>query len=271
MIDDDLSGDHPEDPGIRRTIEEISRRTSEEVARSVGHGEDIDRTDDSNVRLVRGPTWETYISCWGYAFDFLNDALFEGLLPACLLTLQKHRNCYGYFAGDRYGAPDGSGRTDEIAINPTHLRSLTVRDALSTLGHEMAHLKRYRFVSPKPTGGYHDKQWARIMIEIGLIPSTTGAEGGAQTGYRVSHYIAPGGRFDLACAELLRRGFGIRYVEMGGLAALDDGEAEKQRKKKNESKTKFFCPACQEQNAWAKLSSRFLCGFCMVAMEVADD
>jgi hypothetical protein len=135
----------------------------------------------------------------------------------------------------------------------------------------MAHQKRYRFGTGKPTAGYHDKQWARIMTEIGLIPSSTGKPGGAQTGYRISHYIETGGRFDLACAALLQRGFAIRYVDMGGIAPLENDEAAQQRKKKNESKTKFSCPACRDQNAWAKLSAKLLCGSCLVAMEVADE
>jgi hypothetical protein len=65
FMNDDLS-DQPNDPhGIRRTIEEISRRTAEEVARSAGQGNDVNRTGEDNVRLFSGPTFETYIRCWG--------------------------------------------------------------------------------------------------------------------------------------------------------------------------------------------------------------
>ena len=35
-----------------------------------------------------------------------------------------------------------------------------------------------------------------MMGAIGLIPSDTGAPGGKQTGQKVSHYIAGGGRFE---------------------------------------------------------------------------
>jgi hypothetical protein len=46
-------------------------------------------------------------------------------------------------------------------------------------------------------------------------PTDTGAPGGKETGQKVTHYIAPGGPFDVACAELVKSsGFAVRYVEL---------------------------------------------------------
>jgi hypothetical protein len=53
------------------------------------------------------------------------------------------------------------------------------------------------------------------MKAVGLIPSDTGVEGGKETGQRVTHYVRQGGPFDRACAELLKAGCTVAYVEAG--------------------------------------------------------
>ena len=47
------------------------------------------------------PTQETY-SELQQAFDFFNENLFQGSLPLCLLTLQRQKNTFGYFALQRF-------------------------------------------------------------------------------------------------------------------------------------------------------------------------
>ena len=85
------------------------------------------------------PTAKTYAAL-NQAFDFFNVSLFGGELPACLVTLQRKNKAYGYFAGGRFGSKDGAEITDEIALNPSHFKSRTDEQSLSTLAHEMAHL-----------------------------------------------------------------------------------------------------------------------------------
>jgi hypothetical protein len=227
------------------------------------------------------PTRETYLG-WGDAFDFFNAELFGGELPHCLITYQRSRKYYGYFAADRFVASDlqAPGHVDEIAINPVFLHERPVKEALGTLVHEMAHLKRWRLISPRPTLGYHDKKWALVMIDIGLMPSDTGEPGGNSTGQKVSHYIVPGGRFDVAADELLRRDFNIRYVERGllsaapvggpdgsGAAGGEDHGPSKRRARSAASKTPFSCLNCKPpQTAWAKPSANLFCGNCNTLM-----
>lgn len=101
-----------------------------------------------------------------------------------------------------------------------------------------------------------------MMKAIGLVPSDSGAEGGKETGQKVSHYIAaPGGPFDRACSELVKSGFAVRYVEL-----WSDDQA---RKKKAASKTKYTCPDCA-LNAWGKPGINLVCGDCEARME-ADE
>jgi predicted SprT family Zn-dependent metalloprotease len=197
------------------------------------------------------------------AYDFFNQRLFAGRLPRCLITMQRQRGAYGYFAGKRFGTRDGEEVTDEIALNPAHFRSRTTEESLSTLAHEMCHLQQEHFGKPSRKA-YHNKEWAGMMDAIGLIPSDTGAPGGKQTGQKVSHYIAGGGPFDRACRELIEQGFAVRYVELWS--------DEQARKKKAASKTKYTCPACG-LNAWGKPDLNLVCGDCDERMEAepADD
>ena len=85
------------------------------------------------------PTQRTYKTL-DDAYRFFNQRLFGGKLPGCLITMQRSRTAYGYFAGGRFGTMDGREITDEIALNPSHFRSRTTEQSLSTLVHEMAHL-----------------------------------------------------------------------------------------------------------------------------------
>ena len=173
--------------------------------------------------------------------------------------MQRAQKAYGYFAGGRFGSKDGAVVTDEIALNPSHFHARTTEESLSTLVREMVHLWQHHFGKPSRTG-YHNKEWAAKMREIGLIPTDTGLPGGKDTGQKVTHIIEEGGRFDRACAAYLATGNAFLYHDRAG-----DGEAAT-RKKKAASKTKYTCPTCG-QNAWAKPEANLICGDCREAME----
>lgn len=194
------------------------------------------------------------------AYDYFNTVLFEGALPRCLITMQRSAKMLGYFHAQRFSSLDGSQVTDEIALNPEHLRERTTEQSLSTLVHEMAHLWDHHFGAPA-RAGYHGKAWAAKMEELGLIPSSTGAPGGKKTGQKVSHYILEDGLFACRCRELIAAGWKMPYVQTPQVA--------KEAKAKKASKTKYTCPCC-EANAWAKPAAKLICGECeelMVAPE----
>jgi hypothetical protein len=103
-----------------------------------------------------------------------------------------------------------------------------------------------------PRKGYHDRQWAAKMREIGLHPSSTGEPGGKETGQTVTHYILPGGRYAKAYAKLAAGGFQLHWQSV---------PASELARGKKASKRKFTCPACG-QNAWAKPDALLICGEC---------
>ena len=148
------------------------------------------------------------------------------------------RTAYGYFAGNAWTDARGQLITDEIAMNPDKFAVRFMADTLSTLVHEMCHLQQHHF-GKSSRGRYHNREWARMMEAVGLIPSDTGEEGGKKIGDRVSHYIEPGGRFEQACTALIAEGFTVPWV-----ARTEAGEDPERKRKRIASKTKYACPSC---------------------------
>lgn len=186
------------------------------------------------------------------AYDFFNAELFAGTLPNVLVTLQRHAKAYGYFSPERFIGRAEKEAAHELAMNPDHF-GRTDELILSTLAHEMAHVWQ-KAHGKMPRRGYHDKQWAAKMKEIGLYPSDTAQPGGKETGQQVSHYIVEGGPFAKAFAKLQVTGFTLRWQSR-------TAEADPTRKAKKASKTKYTCPSCGV-NAWAKPDTQLICGEC---------
>lgn len=206
------------------------------------------------------PTNETYAELVK-AYDYFNAKLFNGTLTPCIITMQRHKKVYGYFWGNTWKDAAGVTVTDEIALNPDHFQKQSIAEVLSTLVHEMCHLWQHRFGKPSRSG-YHNHEWAAMMQNVGLVPSSTGTEGGKRVGQKMSHYIAKGERFDNVCTALIGDGFTIPW-----LALTSQNEAT--RKKKAASKTRYTCSGC-EANAWGKPELKLVCGDCCKIMQSDD-
>lgn len=154
------------------------------------------------------------------AYDFYNEHLFDGVLPQCLITLHRHPRSMAYFSPARFSSKSGV-KTDEIAMNIAYFAICTIEDTLSTLGHEQCHLWQYHFGTPGKKG-YHNKEWAEKMVEIGLTPTSTGLPGGKTVGEKVGHYIEPDGKFAVATNELLSSFFDLSWYDRHVAVAPDD-------------------------------------------------
>jgi hypothetical protein len=84
---------------------------------------------------LRAPTPQTYHELQ-WAYDHFNRALFDGRLPACLITLQREKATCGYFSFKRFAHADGQ-ITDEIALNPSYFAVVPLAETLATLVHEI--------------------------------------------------------------------------------------------------------------------------------------
>jgi hypothetical protein len=202
-------------------------------------------------RTTKTTITEREYSTMQQAYDFFNAELFEGSLPHVLITYQRHARAEGYFSYERFSARTDDGKAHELAMNPDVFSIRDDRAILDTLVHEMAHV--WQFEHGKPSrSGYHNKEWAKKMREIGLQPSDTGKIGGKETGQSMSDYIIPGGRFDVAYAKLAKTGLKLNWQSR---------QAGKDARAKAASKTKYTCPDCG-LNAWAKPAAMLICGEC---------
>jgi predicted SprT family Zn-dependent metalloprotease len=207
------------------------------------------------------------------AYDHFNRVLFEGALPACLITFQREKRTYGYFSRKRFITREGE-TTDEIALNPAYFAVCPIEEILQTLVHEMVHLWQAHFGDPGRRG-YHNKEWADKMEAIGLMPSATGKPGGAKTGEKMADYLVPGARFDTACKDLLTREFRITWMDtvpiltegsqlpgfIQELIAGEDGEGVPTPAENKSNRIKYQCTPCKV-NVWGKPGLSIICGEC---------
>jgi len=190
------------------------------------------------------------------AYKFFNKQLFSNQLPECMIVLHRKKSSRGYFHAERYiqkaelqDKKKKLNYIDELALNPDDFNRPDIA-ILSTLAHEMAHVWRHRCNEKKSKGGYHDKLWANKMEEIGLMPSTTGQEGGKRTGQKVTHYIIKHGKFETHCLSFLKN----RSIKLSSFQL----PSTSQDSKKN--KVKYSC-SCG-YNIWGKPGLNVQCNEC---------
>jgi hypothetical protein len=206
------------------------------------------------------------------AYDYFNTALFNSSLPQVLITMQRDHRSYGYFTDDSYQNRLGNRRRiHEICLNPNGFVGRNDEDILSTQVHEMAHVYQHEYGEPG-RGRYHNRDFARLMYSIGLMPSATGKPGGAEIGDQMSHYILEGGPFATACAAFLEM-YGLAWESAAefstdaakpgavGTNSTTSRRVTSRSKSGDKSKTKFRCPN-GHGNAWARPSANLLCGDC---------
>lgn len=202
-----------------------------------------------NSVMKTNPTSTTYKTL-DNAYNFFNIHLFEGKLPTCLITMQRKGKARGYFCPERFEArKEDKYHTHEIALNPQYFSDRSDEEIISTLVHEMVHLWQQENGNPS-RAGYHNKQWVEKMEDIGLIPSSTGEEGGAQTGHSVSHYIDEKGKY----ASLIPI-----FFEENEPLTFQDRPVMSAAKAKAKNKVKYTCPECK-LNAWGKPNVSLMCG-----------
>lgn len=187
------------------------------------------------------------------AYDYFNARLFGGKLPKVLITLVPHKGAYGYY---RHEAFKGKGKKQqiihEIALNPFTFTNRSDIEIHSTLVHEMCHLQEALTWTERPKRLTHTRVWADMMKAVGLQPSTTGEEGGKETGRKCSHYVIKGGAFEKAAKKC-----DIQYSFAGILV---------EKEKKGSRRTKYTCPSCGV-NAYGKEGLNLTCGDCDEAFE----
>lgn len=219
------------------------------------------------------------------AYDHFNQDLFDGLLPPCLITVQREKNSTGYFSPNRWGNASGGKHVHEIALHPGYFIDRKLIEVFQTLVHEQCHLWLHETGKPG-RAGYHNQKWAAKMKSIGLIPSSTGQPGGKSIGQKMSDYPAENGMFKDSCLKLVAKGFHFKWVDRRSAILLEDQADAISSKRKEEIlylriaetignfeylpqpdvaklkvKVKYHCCNC-ETNVWGKQGLNIRCEEC---------
>lgn len=204
------------------------------------------------------PTREQF-SAYEQMFRHFNTTLFNGRLPNVILNFSRKTKTNGFFAPARWQHTLSMAPSHEISLNPTTLHEREPIAVASTLVHQMVHLWQQEFGKPSRTG-YHNKEWAERMESVGLIPSSTGEEGGKRVGQRITHYILKGGVFEIAFKKLPATAL---------LPWVCGSDPVKQKKQAERNKVKYTCPDC-EMHVWGKPGLAIQCLDCEVPLTDAE-
>ena len=186
-------------------------------------------------------------------FKYYNKALFQNQLKDCLINMSRKKGAAGLFEPEMWISSQKE-HYHEINISPQCLEMESI-EWHGVFVHNMVHLWQYDFGKPSRKG-YHNKEWAQKMEEIGLIPSSTGKPSVKRTGQKVSQYHNPVGLFINAFNKLQKKE--SWYKPLPVLGSEDSGGKQ--------FRTKFRCPFCG-QNAWGKPTLFVICGKCGKKLE----
>lgn len=178
----------------------LGKKPDTDGVESVGRKDKFCMSTSQHTNLTMKPT-QLQFAAYQRIFDYFNLALFDDCLPECMLTFSR-RKCgtRALFSPERWRQQAGS-ITPEVSLNIRQLGEGTSKTVMATLVRQMVHLWQERHGSPS-RNGYFNREWAKKMEEIGLIPSHTGEPGGLRTGQGIMHYIEEGGRFETAFEKM---------------------------------------------------------------------
>jgi len=228
------------------------------------------------------PTEEQFLAL-NKAYKYFNRKLFKNSLPGCMLNFSRKKNTHGFLAPQRWRrVEEKKHSTHEISLTPITLYR-TPKEVFSTLVHEMTHLWQWEYGNPS-RNGYHNKEWANKMEEVGLMPSHTGKPEGKRTGQKMTHYIIVGGNYESAFNKMNKK-YTLPFTSLEGdiMASLlngsdksqkgsDGGEEPKRIQKlmpRSRNKTKYSCSNC-DINVWGRPKINLKCIDCDEVMNPAD-
>lgn len=202
------------------------------------------------------------------AYKYFNKVLFGNQLPECVLSFSRKKNSHGFLAPYQWRKRNSNDHdTHEIFVTPVTL-SHTPIEMYSNLVHDMIHLWQLVFGNPS-RNGYHNREWAEKMKEVGLMPSDTGKPNGKETGQKMTHYIVTGGNYDRTFQTMPQK-FILPFTSIDGdlMKGKDDIKTGSKYTKKrlklrppSQNKTCYECPGCQVK-VWGRPNLQIRCESC---------
>lgn len=146
------------------------------------------------------------------AYDHFNHRLHGGKLYGVQFSFQPLRKALSKFKAAQI-IDSQDQLYDQIILCSNQLMSADPLKVLAAVDDGMISQNQHH--SGK-TGrdNYRNRERAEMAKEIGLYPSSTGAEGGKEIGDCISYYIIEGSSFQQAAQELLASGFKMAWEEI---------------------------------------------------------
>ena len=179
------------------------------------------------------------------AFNYFNSELFNDELPQVMFMLQRKKGTHGYFWAESYA--QGDQKLDEIGLHPASFDRGDMH-VMGTLVHEMCHLWQAHYGKPSRSG-YHNKEWAEKMEEVGLTPKSVPL--GKRTGQRCTHEVDVDGDFKVSADRYLATHKVINWL---GRDWISKSNANKKLK------IAYECPCGNK--VWGKSGLDVVCGDC---------
>lgn len=215
-----------------------------------GFSEDV--LPDDN-RSASEKLWES----WHGLFDFFNDQLFDSSLDRDRVILNcsrsSGRGTLGFYMGflaENKGAwieQGGQEQKAEISMNPSKMAKYGPEETMATFVHELCHFWQDLHGNPGKRG-YHNKEWADKMLEVGLKPINN-KDPSKMTGMSMHHSIMEDGRFAQVIKDLPEE---LKLPFLGLATAKPAAKTGYE---------KWFCPQCK-QICRAKASAQLACMPC---------
>ena len=191
-------------------------------------------------------------------FDFFNDNLFNGELPPVILNFSRSSaKTIAFFKPNTWTPeenPDVEDRLHELSLTPRFLNR-SKKETFSTIVHEQCHLWQHTFGKKKSRAGYHNREWADKMLEVGLKPISGN---GGMTGQSVTHDIIAEGKFEkvfMVSEKELR----LPFIVLN----------EDRKKASRQTRSKYYCDKCLAI-VYGKKDLKIFCGDCDVQYKISE-
>lgn len=195
-------------------------------------------------------------------FRLLNDELFNGELPTCMITVVPSARSYAHYTTFEAWQTKGSGK-HEINISSAYL-DRPLENILASLIHEMVHCYNDCVLNVKDVsnnGVYHNKRFKQAAEDHGLIVTRSEKYGWSHTepGDRVLQFVLD--HDELREIEMNRTPYDLIQIPIGTHSG-SSGVTATPPVLKGHSR-KWVCPHCGTIIRSNK-TVNVICGDCMV-------
>lgn len=225
--------------------------------------------------------------------EHLSFGLFGKDLPIPLLTLSRRSRSRAHYNSSCWREGSG-GEFAEICLNPALFAQHSWLNLMQSLTEQLCHHWQHTKGTPSRPG-YHNREWARKLESVGLMPSSTGLPGGKKTGQIMASYPLPDSNFVRLCEQLASDGLhlpltgawtdlpdltGSLAIELDprtanqltapvGIWSSSDDASSAIADRRGKRKLKYSCPKCGT-SVWGRSGLALECRACKLSLREVE-